>query len=134
MEVKMESYGLGEEQTHHLFHCVQLCKARHQTNPDSKGRTINAPFCTPELQSHGAKSIETKKGGKLGIFYNLPVSLGEDLGSQRWAVEASRNNLGLWGGEGSGSPLQYACLENPRDRGAWWAAVYGVTPSQTRLK
>ena len=30
-------------------------------------------------------------------------------------------------GEGNGSPLQYSCLENPRDRGAWWAAVYGVT-------
>ena len=39
-----------------------------------------------------------------------------------------------WLGEGNGSPLQYSCLENPRDRGAWWAAVYGVTQSQTRLK
>ena len=37
-------------------------------------------------------------------------------------------------GEGNGSPLQYSCLENPRDRGAWWAAVYGVTQSRTRLK
>ena len=37
-------------------------------------------------------------------------------------------------GEGNGSPLQYSCLENPRDSGAWWAAVYGVTQSQTRLK
>ena len=37
-------------------------------------------------------------------------------------------------GEGSGNPLQYSCLENPRDRGAWWAAVYGVAQSWTRLK
>ena len=37
-------------------------------------------------------------------------------------------------GEGNGNPLQCSCLENPRDRGAWWAAVYGVTQSQTRLK
>ena len=37
-------------------------------------------------------------------------------------------------GEGDGNPLQYSCLENPRDRGAWWAAVYGVAQSQTRLK
>ena len=37
-------------------------------------------------------------------------------------------------GEGNGNPLQCSCLENPRDRGAWWAAVYGVTKSQTRLK
>ena len=37
-------------------------------------------------------------------------------------------------GEGNGTPLQYSCLENPRDGGAWWAAVYGVTQSWTRLK
>ena len=36
-------------------------------------------------------------------------------------------------GEGNGNPLQYSCLENPMDRGAWWATVYGVTKSQTRL-
>ena len=38
-------------------------------------------------------------------------------------------------GEGNGNnPLQYSCLENPRDRGSWLAAIYGVTQSQTRLK
>ena len=37
-------------------------------------------------------------------------------------------------GEGNGNLLQYSCLENPRDRGAWWAAVYGVTQSWTQLK
>ena len=37
-------------------------------------------------------------------------------------------------GEGSGNPLQYSCLENPRDGGAWWAAIYGVSQSQTQLK
>ena len=42
-------------------------------------------------------------------------------------------------GEGNGTPIQYSCLENPRDRGAWWAAVYGVAvygvaQSRTRLK
>ena len=36
-------------------------------------------------------------------------------------------------GEGNGNPLQCSCLENPRDRGAWWAAVYGVAQSRTRL-
>ena len=36
-------------------------------------------------------------------------------------------------GEGNGNPLQYSCLENPTDRGAWWATVHGVTKSQTRL-
>ena len=37
-------------------------------------------------------------------------------------------------GEGNGSPLQYSCLENPMDGKAWWAAVYGVAQSRTRLK
>ena len=37
-------------------------------------------------------------------------------------------------GGGHGKPLQYSCLENPMDRGAWWATVYGVTQSWTRWK
>ena len=37
-------------------------------------------------------------------------------------------------GEGNGNPLQCSCLENPRDRGAWWAAVHGVAQSRTQLK
>ena len=37
-------------------------------------------------------------------------------------------------GEGNGNPLQCSCLENPRDGEAWWAAVYGIAQSQTRLK
>ena len=37
-------------------------------------------------------------------------------------------------GEGNGKPLQCSCLENPRDGGAWWAAVYGVAQTQTQLK
>ena len=37
-------------------------------------------------------------------------------------------------GEGHGNPLQCSCLENPMERGAWWAAVYGVAQSWTRLK
>ena len=37
-------------------------------------------------------------------------------------------------GEGNGNPLQYSCLENPRDGGAWWAAVYEVAQSRTQLK
>ena len=37
-------------------------------------------------------------------------------------------------GEGNGNPLQCSCLENPRDGGAWWAAVYGVAQSWTQLK
>ena len=41
--------------------------------------------------------------------------------------------LGRSPGGGHGNPLQYSCLENPMDRGTWWAAVHGVTKSQTQL-
>ena len=37
----------------------------------------------------------------------------------------------LYNGEGNGSPLQYSCLENPMNRGAWWATVHGATKSWT---
>ena len=56
----------------------------------------------------------------------------QSMGSRRvghdWATSLSRT------GEGNGNPLQCSCLENPRDGGAWWAAVYGVAKSWTRLK
>ena len=57
-------------------------------------------------------------------------------------VKASACNVGDlgsvpgWGrapGEGNGTPLQYSCLENPMDGGAWWATVHGVAKSRTRL-
>ena len=42
--------------------------------------------------------------------------------------------LGRSPGEGNGNPLQYFCLENPLNGGAWWATVYGIARSQTRLR
>ena len=72
------------------------------------------------------------------------------LCSSRWRSLEDCSPWGRWGsdttellhfhfslsciGEGNGSPLQCSCLENPRDGGAWWAAVYGVAQSRTRLK
>ena len=53
----------------------------------------------------------------------------------RGFLKVSRNVkleiLAVNSGEGDGTPLQSSCLENPRDRGAWWAAVYGVAQSRT---
>ena len=43
-------------------------------------------------------------------------------------------SLSCIGGEGTGNPLQCSCLENPRDGGAWWAAIYGVAQNRTWLK
>ena len=50
------------------------------------------------------------------------------------AIWMDLEGIMLSDGEGNGNPLQYSCLENPRDRGAWWAAIYGVAQSRTRLK
>ena len=56
----------------------------------------------------------------------------QSMGSHRvghdWVTSLSRT------GEGNSNPLQCSCLENPRDGGAWWAAIYGVAQSRTRLK
>ena len=48
-------------------------------------------------------------------------------------VSKSRHSLATKLGEGNGTLLQYSCLENPMDGGAWWAAVHGVAKSWTRL-
>ena len=44
-----------------------------------------------------------------------------------------QSGMGRYPGEGNSNPLQYSCLENSMDRGAWWAVVHGVAKSQTQL-
>ena len=58
----------------------------------------------------------------------------QSRGSRRVGHDWATSLLLLCIGEGNGNPLQCSCLENPRDGGAWWAAIYVVTQSQTRLK
>ena len=49
----------------------------------------------------------------------------------RWVIDLDPSQISS--GEVNGTPLQYSCLENPMDGGAWWAAVHGVVKSRTRL-
>ena len=81
-------------------------------------------------------------------WHSTPVLLPRK--SHGWRSLVGRSPWGHWGsdtteglhfhfslscvGEGNGNPLQCSCLENPRDWGAWWAAVYGVAQSPTQLK
>ena len=58
---------------------------------------------------------------------NLPTKAGDTRDT------GAIPGLGRSPGEGNVNPLQYSCLENPIDRGAWWATAHGVTGSQTRL-
>ena len=78
---------------------------------------------TPVLlpgESHGRKSLEGCS----------PWGWEESDTTERLHFHFSLSCIG----EGNGKPLQCSCLENPRDRGAWWAAVYGVAQSRTWLK
>ena len=59
---------------------------------------------------------------------NLPVTPGVS-----WLPTFAFQSPKKTNGEGNGNPLQYSCLENPMDGGAWWAAVHGVTRRQTQL-
>jgi len=70
-------------------------------------------------------------------IYNFTIYMGFPGGSE---AKASACNVGDLGsipgsgrspGEGNGTPLQYSCLKNPMDRGAWWATVHGVAKSRT---
>ena len=70
---------------------------------------------------------------------NQKANLGASLVTHWKEFTCNARDLGLIprsgrsSGEGSGYPVQYPCLENPMDRGAWWAIVHGVTKSQTQL-
>ena len=61
------------------------------------------------------------------VVKNLPINAGDERDS------GSVPGSGRSPEEGNGYPLQYSCLGNPMDRGAWWAIVHGVTQSRTQL-
>ena len=93
--------------------------------------TLNHVLSTPEkaMAPHSStlawKIPWTEEPGGLQSMGSLGVVL-----TERLHFHFSLSCIG----EGNGNPLQCSCLENPRDGGAWWAAVYGVAQSQTRLK
>ena len=94
----------------HSLVSIWLCpQGRRQCHP--------TPVLLP-VKSHGQRSL---------------------VGCSPWGCEESDTTERLHfhfscTGEGNGNPLQCSCLETPRDGGAWWAAVYGVAQSWTRLK
>ena len=76
-------------------------------------------------------------GGALGVLYEVTHlgSVGKDSASNAGDTGdvCSIPGLGRSPGEGNDNPLQYSCLENPRDRGAWGATVHEIAKSWTRL-
>ena len=71
-----------------------------------------------------------KSHGQRSLVGCSPWGLEESDTTEQLHFHFSHSRIG----EGNGNPLQCSCLENPRDGRAWWAAVYGVTQSRTRLK
>ena len=70
-----------------------------------------------------------------GFFSELPAQAGQEPPANTGDARNSGliPRLGRSPGEGNGNPLQYSCLGNLMDRGAWWATVHGVAKSQTQL-
>ena len=80
------------------------------------------------IASHGINNFTFGWNGKIFIFTGLCFQKTESL---HWEEILGPAVLEL--GEGNGIPLQYSCVENPMDGGAWWAVVHGVARSRTRL-
>ena len=93
------------------FHCVYVTFRRWQWHP--------TPVLLPG-KSHGQRSL---------VGCSPWGRWGSDM-TEQLHFHFSLSCIG----EGNGNPLQCSCLENPRNGGAWWAAIYGVTQSRTRLK
>ena len=113
------------------FHAMEKEMATHSSVLAWRIPGTAEPGGLPSMGSHrvghdwsdltaAAACIWDFPGGS--VVKNLPANAGD---------VNSVPGLGRSSGEGNGNPLQYSCLENPMDRGAWWATVHGVPKSQT---
>ena len=102
-----------------IIHCWVKVNGKNSIGVDQRRRWHPTPVLLPR-KSHGRRSLV---GCSLWGRYESDTT-------ERLPFHFSLSCTG----EGNGNPLQCSCLENPRDGGAWWAAVYGVTQSRTRLK
>ena len=82
------------------------------------------------MATHSSTLLPGKSHGQRNLVGCSPWGREESDTTKQLHFHSSLSCIG----EGNGNPLQCSCLENPRDRGAWWAAVHGVTQSQTQLK
>ena len=74
-----------------------------------------------------------KQVGKLKVSLAITQKLHTFIPTPSWRTCIIKVWVKYTAGKGNGTPLQYSCLENPMDGGAWWAAVHGVAKSRTRL-
>ena len=97
------------------FHGILQARIRVSMEFSRQEYWSGLPFPTPgDLPDSGIKPMSPVLPVSAGVFFTTEPP---------WKL-----------GEGNGTPLQYSCLDNPMDGGAWWAAIYGVAQSRTRLK
>ena len=137
---------LSQNLTSHLFRRANVPMEQGDQNIhkhlDSCSTLQNAFFEISNTREYSPRS----KLPFLGImFLNVPGKCLRStvcpcilmLTSSPFMTSHTAHSFNMWYnafvGEGNGTPLQYSCLENPMDGGAWWAAVHGVSKSQTRL-
>ena len=99
----------------------------------AKSQTWQKQLSTHAYRLRVIKNVNTKweQNSYMGSPWNSP---GKNAGMDRHSLLLYGKSLEGIIGEGNDTPLQYSCLENPMDGGAWWAAVYGVAQGRTRLK
>ena len=102
---------------------MKTALAWYENSHKAGGENSNALYPTPVL-------LPGKSHGQRGLVGCSPWGRYDLDTTYRLHFHFSLSCVG----EGNGNPLQCSCLENPRDGGAWWAAVYGVSQSRTRPK
>ena len=126
-------WGPGDE-GHSFFplRCSQSPGRKLMNNYNMVGSSRNTSGLCRAVRAVEGEGVTAacKWGSLLGICSELARIREKAPHSERLHFHFSLSCIG----EGNGNPLQCSCLENPRDGGAWWAAVYGVTQSWTRLK
>ena len=118
-------------------------ESSHRTNRIKPSTSHSLRPAINILSEHFPKGLRVQEcckcNGNLSIYVNVTLYVPKsNMIFDIWGTSIFHyiynNTFYLVGGEGNGNPLQYFCLENCVDRGAWWATAHGVAQSQTRLK
>ena len=116
---------MDKEDAIHIYSGISLNHKKHKIMPFAATwmeirEYLEEKAMAPHFSTLSWKIPWMEEPGRLQSMGSLRVG-------HNWATSLSRI------GEGNGNPLQCSCLENPRDGGAWWAAIYGVAQSRTQL-
>ena len=114
--------------------CLYCMPSAYQGFPGSSdGKKVYLQCRRPQLDSWVGKISWRRDRLPIPVFMGFPGGSDGKASTCNPGDPGSIPGLGTSPGGGHGNPLQYACLENSIDRGAWWATVHGVAKSWTRL-